>query len=1170
MNRFLFLTLVHVLCIFFFNASAQHSFESGFINPPASAKARTWWHWINGNVSKEGITADLEGMKRVGIQEAQIFNVDQGYPEGAASFMSANWLDAFQFAVSEAKRLGIEIGFHNGAGWSSSGGPWVTPEYGMQTLVFSEVRYKGSQKIKEVLPHPRANLGFYKDVAVIAFPTPSGKERLNDLEAKSLSGDGFKNHLYPDKKVIQPSSLINKKEVLDLTGKMSADGTLNWNVPGGEWTVLRIGHTPNGTKNRPAGIGGLGLECNKLSRDAVDVYWAGGIQPIIDKLGSLVGTTLINCLVDSYEVGCGNWTPGFDKEFKKRRGYDCLAFLPALAGYYVESGEITERFLWDFRKTAGDLTTENYYNYFSEKCHQYGMQFSVEPYGGPFEAMQAGVKADINMGEFWIGNNIYQNTLKLAASIAHLNGQSIVGAESFTSMGGFVNHPATIKGLGDWVWSEGVNRFIFHTYTHQPWNVPPGMTFHMYGFEMSRLNTWWEQSRAYMDYIARSQYMLQQGRSVADVLVFTGEAAPNDGIYRPDIKALGYDYDEIGTHKIAELTVENGWICTPAGGKYRLLVLPETGWMTPELLLKIKALADAGATIIGTRPDKSPGLTNFPECDEEVTRLTKELWDGRFPGNVKNKKILSNVSVAEALKQINLPPDFSGGTDGVDLHFIHRVTDSADIYFVSNPQKNSRQVSCSFRVTGKQPQFWNPETGAIRNVAVWKEEDNGTTKVSIPLESEGAVFVVFKKQLNTTHIIQAEMSVNRGKPQPIPGLKIIKAQYGAFLQDGLLDVTEILNNHIKDKALNIVANNALVDNKDPASGVVKELRVLYETNGQRYTTSVAENAPLGLQSEWRIIRALYGKFPEGMKNIPEKSAIYDVTGKIQNLIASDHLVIVADDYLIDQTATNNNTKNELRLVYITGGETRHIKVEQGDKADLTLKGPEPHLTMEDNNPVWLTSYPGKINYITSSGNKKSISVAAVPQPIELKGKWEVNFPSNVGAPAKATFNELASWSLSANEGIRYFSGTAAYHKQFTLSKELMGKDYALELDLGNVKVIAEVFLNGKSLGILWKPPFRVSLDAVAHEGINELEVRITNLWPNRLIGDDRLPEDFEWGEWTIKSWPDWLLNKSKRPSERVTFTTWKHWNKDSELQVSGLLGPVLIRVYKRVKVSLPR
>lgn len=1152
-------------------ASPSVTLESGFNNPPTEAKARTWWHWINGNVTKEGITADLEAMKRVGIQEAQIFNVDQGYPEGPATYMSSYWLEMFRFAVEEAERLGLEIGFHNGAGWSSSGGPWITPEYAMQTVVYSEVQYKGKQKLKTRLPQPPTKLDYYKDIAVFAFPTPTGKERIDELALKTLSTHSFKSHLQPDSKTIDPASVIHRKDIIDLTGKMTTDGILEWTMPEGEWTILRIGHTPHGTENRPAGIGGRGLECDKLSRTAMDVYWKGGIKPIIDKVGPLVGSSLTNCIIDSYEVGCNNWTTGFNQEFEQRRSYDCMPFLPTLAGYYVESGEITERFLWDFRRTIGDMMADNYYAYFGELCHQHGMKFSVEPYGGPFEALQAGSTADIVMSEFWVGNNVFLDSPKLVASIAHLNGNSIVGAESFTSTGGWLNHPATLKQIGDWVWSEGVNRFIFHTYTHQPWNTAPGMTFHMYGLEMNRHNTWWEQGRAYMDYLARSQFMLQQGRNAADVLVFTGESSPNDGLHRPDIKALGYDYDEIGTTHIKSLTVKDGWLCTPAGGIYKLLVLPETNRMTPELIEKIGSLAHAGAIIIGPRPERSPSLQGFPRCDDHVARLAAEIWNNS--SSIEKGKVTANLSVKEALQNADLPPDFSTEATGSDLSFIHRIAVNADIYFIANPQKESRRETCRFRVSGKQPEFWNPLTGEIKKAVVWKGEDGGITTMPVYLEEEESVFVVFRETPSASdmQILEAHTELTERAFRPLTGLEIIRAEYGTFLPDGLADVTKAANVYLSQGRSAFPANNDLAG-YDPAAGSIKELRIEYEVDGQRRIQKAVENTPFMIDADnsekIKIIRAVYGKFPADMHGVPPNYPVYDVKEELNKMIADGKLFIQVNDNLTGVVPVDNGQKKELRLTYSAGGETQQIVAVEGRTVSFASGSPEPELICENERIEWLTPYPGKITYLTTSGPPATIQVKSVPAPVELAGPWELNFPPDLGAPAKAQFDELVSWSSSSDEGIRYFSGTAVYHKQFKLSKKLVNEKYSLELDLGNVKVIAEVIVNGKNTGILWKAPFRIKLDDYVHVGVNDLEIRVTNLWPNRLIGDEHLPDDCERGDWVPASWPDWLINNTERPSGRVTFTTWKHWHKDSPLQVSGLLGPVYIRPY--VKVALEK
>ncbi|HMI01938.1 MAG TPA: glycosyl hydrolase [Pedobacter sp.] len=1168
MSRILFIVAVLGLCLAEIPTGAQNDvLRSGFKNPPASAKPRTWWHWVNGNVSKEGITADLEAMKRVGIQEAQLFNVDLGYPEGPAAYLSPKWLDLFHFAVSEAKRLGLEIGFHNSAGWSSSGGPWVSPEHGMQTVVFSEVRIKGDAVLHQKLVQPAAKFNYYKDIAVIAFPTPAGNQRIDELSLKALSGNAFRTHMDPDDKVIERSALVRKADIVDLSSRMSADGTLDWKAPSGDWIILRFGHTPNGTENHPAGSGGRGLECDKMSRFAVDAYWAGGVKPVLDKLGPLVGSSLTNCLIDSYEVGCNNWTVGFAEEFRKRRSYDCITFLPELAGYYVESGEIAERFLWDFRKTVSDLIAENYYGYFRELCHKSGMKFSVEPYGGPFESMKAGASGDVVMGEFWIGNKLFLESPRLAASISHLKGNSIVGAEAFTSFGGWLNHPATLKAVGDQVWAEGVNRFLFHTYIHQPWNIGPGMTFGVYGMEMNRLNTWWEQSRGYMDYVARSQFLLQQGRNVAYILVFTGESAPNDALLRSDIKAFGYDYDQIGPDELALLTVKDGIIYTRSGGPYRRLLLPDSKWATPELLMKIRALAGAGAVISGTKPVKSPGLQGYPDCDVKVAKLADEIWNGN---------LVSGSSVARPLDMKGLSPDFSASATGSDLNFIHRKVGLDDIYFVSSSQSVRRTELCRFRDAGRKPEFWNPETGKVEDVLVWQNGPGNSTEIPITFDANGSVFVVFRggsaahdnQMKSADQITSVKTELGHQILKPLAGLKILKAEYGTFLPEGMVDVTDVLIERMAKGTIRFSADNALAGG-DPAAGSLKELRAVYEMDGQRKQLRLQENEHLDIKADkkgFRLIRALYGKFPPGFENVPPKYPIYDFTEKVRDLVAANMLVFPVTDSLFGK-ATSGDGKKELRLTYLSEGETYRIAVQTGGLVHLELDTPEPRLVRENGVLTWVTPRAGKITYRRSSGLVKTATVTGMPKPVELTGPWELSFPPNLGAPQKTVFPQLISWPLADEEGIRYFSGTAVYRKKFVLKDDLVREGNSLELDLGTVGVIAEVFVNGKNLSVIWKAPFRVELGDVVRKGKNQLEIRVTNLWPNRLIGDARIPDDVKWKNDNPETWPDWLSKPAERDSKRVTFTSHKFWDERSHLTLSGLLGPVMIRSYQHVKLK---
>ncbi len=1164
MQKSIIFLLAWFLCssAIFAHVNETGHLEQHFKNPPADAKVRTWWHWINGNVSSEGITADLEAMKAVGIQEVQLFNVNLSNPPGVAAYLSETWLDLLQFSVSEAGRLGMEFTLHNGPGWSSSGGPWITPEYAMQELVFSELTFKGGQVFNDILPQPPTRLEYYRDIAVLAFPKPQSGERIDDIDIKSLSGR-VRNHLYPDAKLIPEKAVVHKTDIIDLSSKVSPEGRLKWDAPEGEWIILRIGHTPTGKMNVLGSHGGQGLECDKMSKTAVDVFWQGGISPILDKLDTLVGSVLTNILIDSYEVGTTNWTSGFKKEFLRLRGYDCSDYLPALAGYYIESGEISERFLWDFRRTIGDLMAENYYGHFRDKCHEHQLKFSVEPYWGPFDNMQVGATGDIVMCEFWSGELAFFDSPKFVSSIAKLNGSSIVGAEAFTDMGGWSRHPADFKVIGDKAWAQGINRFILHTYIHQPWNVPPGLTLGPHGVDFNRLNTWWNQSKTFFEYLARGQYLLQQGRTVADFLLFTGESSPNDGFLMPEIKAMGYDYDLIGANKLASLIVKDGLICTPFGDEYKALVLPESKWMTAETLEKLKKLAKSGAMIIGPKPQKSPSLFKYPECDVQVVQLSEELWS---TGLIRSGKVLDFIN------RSRLAPDFSlenGSIEGYS--YIHRKAEDTDIYFVANSLKASRGESFRFRICGMQPELWNAETGEITKAPVWKDNGDGTTGVRIQLESEGSVFVVFRNPITAkSHIESVAMELEKPKADLLPNLKIINAEFGTFLPDGLVDVTEVVAKSVLNNSLQVRASRDLCS-CDPAPGYKKELRIIYQLGDVVQEINAMETEFLKLHTsghgELKILKAVFGKFEGGIAGIPVSASVVDVTEKIQSMVSLGEVEILVNDNLFNVEPDNNRQK-ALRIVYSTNGAEHTLTVRKGSALKLAQAMPEPRLVSKSGETTfWATPYPGRMTFTTSTGKTKTLKVKSVPEPIVLSGAWDVNFPSAIGNAVHTSFDELLSWANATIEDIRYFSGTASYKKQFHVPAGFVKKGHALQLDLGDVKVIAEVILNGKNLGILWKVPYLVNLDDAVKKGNNTLEVKITNLWPNRLIGDEQLPLDYVRKGNDVAEWPDWLLNKTDRPTNRVTLPAFKHWNVDSALLPSGLIGPVKLIMYKEIKID---
>ena len=316
----------------------------------------------------------------------------------------------------------------------------------------------------------------------------------------------------------------------------------------------------------------------------------------------------------------------------------------------------------------------------------------------------------------------------------------------------------------------------------------------------------------------------------------------------------------------------------------------------------------------------------------------------------------------------------------------------------------------------------------------------------------------------------------------------------------------------------------------------------------------------------KIRKAVFGKFKRGVTGIPVGSPVYDVTEEIKAKVASGISEIPVNEDLLDVKLSSNKNK-ALRVVYSSNGEEKTATVEEGGTISFAQPMPEPVLIANKGNTYWQTPYAGELTYSTSTGEKKKLQVKSVPEPLELNGSWELEFPSEKGNNRKATFERLTSWSGSSDDAIRYFSGTASYKKQFQVPANLLGDDYSLELNLGDVKVIAEVILNGKNLGVCWKAPYRINIDSAVKAGNNKLEIRITNLWANSLIGDENLPPDYERKGANVKQWPDWLLNKTERPSARTTFAACKHWGKDSELLPSGLLGPVKITIYKKIEIS---
>lgn len=1058
-------------------AFSQTDLAKAFANPPNSAKPHTWWHWINGNISKEGITADLEAMKKIGLGGAQIFNVEVGIPGGDVPFMSEPWKEALGHAFREAKRLGIEICVHNCAGWSSSGGPWVKPEFAMQSLTWSETEVHGPKAFTQVLPPPPSKLNYYKDVAVFAVRKPKN-EKFRIANVRQKAGFDRGDRLLSGPVVAQPDATIKASDVVRLS--IGPDGSVGWNVPEGDWTLIRMGHTPTGAVNAPSPDAGRGPEVDKLSRAAMDAFWGGMMATALAENGPVGKVGLNNALIDSYEVGSQNWTPNFEAEFKKRRGYDPMPFLPVVTGRVVGSAETSERFLWDFRRTICDLFADNYFKYFKELCHKNGLLFSTEGYGnGSFDNLQVGGLADIPMGEFWVGGGAMES-IKLAASSAHITGKSVVGAESFTaddSRGRWLVDPYSVKALGDKVMSQGVNRFIFHRYAHQPWSgVEPGMTMGPWGMNLERTITWWDQGAAWMKEIARSQFLLQQGRFVGDIAVFAGDEGPNDLFYNSPPK--GYDFDGVDATAVQTMQVKNGRLVLPTGMEYRVLVLPDSPWMTLKTLRKIGALVADGATVVGPKPTKSPSLSDDTGA-AEFRALADKVW-GQV-GSVKSGLHTSGkgraywgVELGEVLKQAKVAPDFSSQ---LKLNWIHRKVGDSEVYFVANPSYRAVHASMTFRVSGMTPEVWNPETGEMGTALVWKDR-GGMTNVPVTFDPAGALFVVFRKKSSGNHL-DSLMAVTGDSDVPkAPKIEVVSARYEAVDGSGGADVVTKVRGLIEGGETEIGATNSNFG--DPVVNKVKRFRIVYNIDGKRFERSIPENGTL---------------------------------------------VLV------------------------------------GASSDTELLDYEIH---SDGFWAWK---PLTLQVKDSRGRSKKVKLpGALSKPVS--GSWAIQFDVARGGPANpVTVDKLTPWNELTDPKAKYFSGSATYSKTVTLSKSGLDGSRVF-LDLGRVKNFADVTVNGQTFETLWKAPFRVDVSKALRTGQNVIEVKVTNLWPNRLIGDEIEGPEAAWTGGPIQTWPDWVRKGERRPaSKRQTFTTWKFFTKDSELLESGLVGPVYLRSVKPVKVG---
>lgn len=1119
--------------------------ETGFKNPPSSVKVHVWWHWVDGNITKDGITKDLEAMHSQGIVQATILNVglfnDSDFGVKKVRFGSDEWFEMFQWALTEAKRLQISIGVHNCDGWSSTGGPWITPEKSMKQYVWTKTLVKGGQSINTALKKPLALLNFYKDVAVVAYKTnetassfqqAAPKIRLNDVTDAAVLMDGnpvsgvnvkkgdflsisSENPMSFDKIVIHPycsfmwrnaddfvssftlqTSTDNKKfskmadftikglnkteeivvpqttakyvrvliidasinnnltpvtiselellktgesplfspgipfisektvsiqstheqyfyargnnelnktipansEIVVLTDKMNADGTLNWEVPAGNWAILRFGYTTTGAMNGPGTKEGTGLECDKMDTTAANLHFSNFPSKLIEKAGTFTGNTFKFLLIDSWECAYQNWTDNFQNEFEKRRGYSLLSYLPVLCGDVVGSAEESEAVLFDFRQTIAELIEQNYYEHFSKLCHQQKLQLHAEViYGNanypPLDILKTTQCVDMPMYEYWTSTNAdnmveYHPSagpeLNLPSCAAIGYGKQVVAAESYTGMAHYSESPTDLKPFGDKAYCSGINQFILHSYVHQPTDNKPGMTLGQYASHFNRNNLYWPYVSEWMNYQSRIQYILQQGVTAPDILYYLGDQLPQYYVNnQSNTLPFGYRVNacnfDILKNRIA---IVDGKLCLNNAASYALLSLPAYPYMNLETLQRIEALVKEGAMVYGPKPLYPLTKADLTNNSKVFHELADQIWgegDGKSP--VENSfgkgKVFWGTPIGEVLGKIGLAPDFATNLKEVNnFHFIHKKVGDTDIYFVANQQSISLTRECLFRMTDKTPEIWNPEDGSIVHPAVFSYE-NGQIRIPVTFKPYESKLFVFKS----------------GKPA------------------------------------------------DFISKIERDGKQIFPSS------EIAENIP----------------------QISFANGVYAVSTKTTG----------------DYTFINNEKKS------FFGHYT------QAEEAEIS-------------------NFTGTIQFETA---------------------YKANIPD-------IEITSLQSFTESNNPDIRFFSGNAHYILKFKTPEGFENSTDSIFLDIGEFGSVARVSLNGKQFGDLWKTGTKLNVTGLL-KAENELKITVANVYRNRLIGD--------------------FVQFNKVQSVWTSSPIGQFLDKNKPLKPSGLMGPMkLIKVKQQI------
>lgn len=922
----------------------------------------------------------------------------------------------------------------------------------------------------------------------------------------------------------RPGDLI-ATEIIDLTSKMDSNGKLNWQIPEGQWTVLRFGWTPLA---EPARMGSGGYEADVLSTKAADLMMDNAARRMHELSVSKADNAPILFHTDSWEIGAGGkgqqptWTENFREQFRKCRGYDLFPYLPALARRIVDDLETTNRFLRDYRDTIADLLAD-YYGHLQKRAHEMNGGINSESGYGSYphphmDGLKVFGRADRPMAEFWHPFGKYRNEyleyvdiMRTAASGARIYGNRFVQAETLTyhPTDGLFTPPSEYRRTLHEAWARGLNQAVIHKYTHQPFEKKPGML----DYDIFNRNfTWWPLADGIIGYMGRCQYLLQQGDFVGDFLYFVGEGAtryvPGREFLNPPLP-FGFDYDGINAEVLlTRLSVRDGFLhlptCTPEpnvpnndGMNYRYLVLcePQCRMVSPVVLEKMVELVKSGATLVGFPPQSTPGLSDRAAADTRVKSLAIQLWGGNPGKQGQNQISQGRVVWGQSLQEIMIADGLKPDLEIMPPELYPIRPGLGEAKWIWHPEDGPNPPPCErfFRAT-----IDVPEGRTVKNA-----------RVSITADNE---FVL-----------------------KINGLEICRGDHFTQMIDSEIPVS-VFHSGINDVRVHAINGG---EGPNPA-GLIVNIHVGVEGIGRIDCTTgrTAWESSIG-NDQWvsAVVLGLFGFHPWGiLKRTEEATRIAWIHRHTED--AEIYFLANPVSQPVDVTATFRFKANTVQLFDPMDGSIEDLPEKQYTSDGRTTVP----LHFESEQAFFLVLHNGKTNIISEKENFPQIhSVMNIEGPwnVAFESNWVKPFPDNAD-PNKdklfITIQQLDDWRSFNEEGIRNYSGVATYQKNFNLNTASSHKN--LFLSVGIVREMARVILNGKDLGVVWCPPWRARIpEGLLKAQANELVIQVANTWNNRLAADNSLPEN-----------------------ERLSHVGHNLYEISSQngFQPSGLIGPVCI------------